>query len=198
MPDNVLSDRAVPAEIIGARANPEITARFDQEDGGIALQDPSRGLMYQVWTAEARDGGVWLSAPNFPAQLIRAGNITECSIAFDRAMNWVLAFVEDGQSKLSFYSAAESGRVEIDLVGINPRVIHDDKRPTQSDVGEVLVFYLRSGELFQLRQRDRFGAEISIGGENIVELGKVGMGKNLRLIFEVYKLPQLLSQEHLP
>lgn len=183
MPDNVLSDRPAPAQIIGARANPDITARFDQEDGGVALQDPSQGLMYQTWTAEARDGGVWLSAPNFPAQMIRAGNITECSIAFDRAMNWVLSFVEDGQSKLSYYSNLDDDRIEITLNGTNPRVIHDDKREGQSDVGEVLVTYVRDETLYQLRQRDRYGEEFHIGGANIKRLVKVGMGSNLRLHF---------------
>jgi len=185
MPDNVLSDRPAPAQIIGARANPDITARFDQEDGGIALQDPSQGLMYQVWTAEARDGGVWLSAPNFPAQMIRSGNITECSIAFDRAMNWVLAFVEDGQSKLSYYSNLDDDRIEITLNGTNPRVIHDDKREGQSDVGEVLVTYVRDETLYQLRQRDRYGVEFHIGGTGVRALVKVGMGSNLRLQFVV-------------
>ena len=64
MPDHVLSS----IFITGLYVNPDDRRKAiytrDWEMGGVALNDPSQGLLVQEWTAEYLDDTLFVSAPN--------------------------------------------------------------------------------------------------------------------------------------
>ena len=50
LPQNTLSTEPVPAVFEGGRALP-VRNEVDYELGGVALNDPSKGLLHQMWRA---------------------------------------------------------------------------------------------------------------------------------------------------
>lgn len=161
----------------------------DYEDGGVGIQDPSRGMLYQVWTARVVGDGssIVLSAPNTPEFVLVEGvGITHVSLAFDSNMQPIVAFVESGLPRLYWYDS-QSGQVEItDFPGIeHPRLSLDDKRRTQIAVRDVIFAYMRSGGLYYRQQRDRFLVERLLKSGVPGVLKKIGMTDALRLQFQI-------------
>ena len=190
MPDNVLSTTPVPARFVGARSL-GVTKTIDYEDGGIAIQDPSEGLLYQRWTARLLDAEtptsrVMLAAPEVPEfELFAAPGISEISIAFDQNMRPALAFVQSGTAKLWWYDSAASGMVitEIGAGVISPRITMDDKRLIATNgyqTNDIILAYVRDGNLYTRMQRQRFNTETlqSVGVEPLI---KIGFSRGLRL-----------------
>lgn len=199
LPDNVLSSAPVVAPFQGARGLP-VSALVDYEDGGIALNDTSRGLLYQRWRGRVIGDDVVLDAPEAPETVIYSEpGITQISFTFDQNMRPVLAFVRDGLPFLRWYDPTVPGVVVTPLgAGIaTPRVTLDDKRPTQTGISDVVLAYKRLGKLFVRYQRDRFQIEYDplegmpelarIATEaQIGRLGgliKIGMNRQWRLQF---------------
>ena len=80
--------------IVPERKSPYV----DYEWGGVALNDPSQGLMVKVWTAryDPRSAALYLSAPGVDQFLLfgRPG-ISEIGLAFDQNMNPFVCFVQN-------------------------------------------------------------------------------------------------------
>lgn len=185
LPDNTQSSRPVPALFSGARALP-VTGLVDYEHGGIAIQDPSRGLLYQIWRAQVLGNDVVLDAQNVaPFVLYSGANITEISLAFDQNMRPVIAFVEDGRAKMQWYDTAQSAQVvtTLDAAVINPRVALDDKRESQSGISDIVLGYIKNGVCYYREQRDRFTVERVFDEGPHVGLIKIGMNRGLRFQF---------------
>jgi len=187
IPENRLSTTPVPDEIIGARSLP-VTPTQDFEDGGIALSDPSEGLMYQVWRATVSQlKYVYFDADNADMTLVYTGDyITEISFTFDQNMRPVLAFVEDGLPFFRWYDSTVEAQVvtALDKNVINPRVFLDDKRLLERGKSDIILGYIRSGSLYFRMQRDRFGVEYLLK-EGVYNLYKIGMNKQLRVQFVI-------------
>ncbi|WKT59097.1 hypothetical protein Q2E61_09170 [Microbulbifer thermotolerans] len=187
LPDNTLSSEAVPAPFTGGRALP-VTDVIDYESGGIALQDPSRGLSVQVWRARVahNNSAIVLDAEQVAATtLITGNNITEVSLSFDSNMRPVVAYVDDGVAKLYWYDTQQSAQVITEFAGaITPRVALDDKRALQSAGRDVIFAYLRGGNLYIRQQRDRYQTEYllqaSVDSPGLI---KIGMNRELRFQF---------------
>ncbi len=64
-----------------------------------------------------------------------------------------------------------------------PRCTHDDKRPRQSPVADIVLAYLRGGALYARQQRDRYQVEYLLDPGPHNGLAWVAMGRNLRLHF---------------
>lgn len=185
LPGNTLSSIPSPAPFIGARALP-VTGLVDYEDGGIAIQDPSKGLMYQIWRARVLGNDLVLDAPSVEPVAIYSGeDITEVSLAFDQNMRPTVAFVEAGEAKLLWYDSAVPGQVITTLASDvqDPRVSLDDKRQSQLAVSDIILGYLRDGKLYCRQQRDRFQIERLLDEGPHVGLIKIGMNRGLRLQF---------------
>lgn len=199
LPDNTLSTRAVRTPYIGARAL-QGSATVDHEDGGIALQDPSRGLMYQIWRARIINDGIVIDAPSVPEFVAYSGtDITEVSLAFDQNMRLTMAFVESGEAKLLWYDSFIGQEVVTTLPAdaVTPRVTLDDKRRTQASVSDIILGYKRGNSLYYRQQRDRFQVEYdptepmpeperTETRAAIAQQGgliKIGMSRGLRLQF---------------
>ncbi|MBB4126213.1 hypothetical protein GGR77_001503 [Xanthomonas translucens] len=177
LPDGVLSDQAIPAPVIGAAYSRN--RHIAREQGGIALNDASKGLLYQTWTLEwnRQTGDFELSAPNHPPSvLFNRINVTEVSLAFDRNMNLAVVWVESGQAKLYWYDSTIPGMTtwETQLgAAVSPRITHDDKREGESAVSDIILSYIKGGNLYYRQQRDRYGTEYLLAS---------GLGPNARLV----------------
>ena len=192
LPENQLSVSPAPALFVGARSLP-ITPLVDYEDGGIAISDPSRGLLYQRWRAILFNPGlaesyVQLDAPEVsPFTLLELPNITEISISFDQLMRPTLAFVRNGIAYLRWFDSVP-GQYVIDEIGagiITPRVSMDDKRLIATDgymLNDVIMAYVRGGNLYYRQQRDRFLIERLLA-EGVNPLIKIGFTRGLRFQF---------------
>ncbi|WP_444919127.1 hypothetical protein [Microbulbifer sp. JMSA003] len=187
LPDNTLSSEPLPSPFIGGAARP-VRDLIDYESGGIALQDPSEGLQYQIWRARILNDGaeIVLDAPEVAEfTLISGTEITEVSLAFDQNMRPVVAYVEAGMAKLYWYDSSQGQQVTTEWPGIiTPRLTLDDKRPLQSSANDVIFAYLQGGNLVCRQQRDRFETEYLLQ-ENVSSPGliKVGMNRQFRLQF---------------
>lgn len=194
MPSNSLSSTAVASRFAGARAK-SITKLLDYEDGGIAIQDPSAGLLYQAWRARLINDKVWVDAPNTEEfVMFSAPGMTEISLTFDQSMRPALAYVQDGVSKIWWYDSGVD-RMEITEIGtgiITPRITLDDKRVIASgnnQNNDIILAYVRNEKLCYRQQRERFLVERVLASGIKTGLIKVGLNRQLRLqfMFEVQK-----------
>lgn len=194
MPSNSLSSTAVASRFAGARAK-SITKLLDYEDGGIAIQDPSAGLLYQAWRARLINDKVWVDAPNTEEfVMFSAPGMTEISLTFDQSMRPALAYVQDGISKIWWYDSGVDRMVitEIGAGIITPRITLDDKRVIASgnnQNNDIILAYVRDEKLCFRQQRERFLVERVLASGIKTGLIKVGLNRQLRLqfMFEVQK-----------
>lgn len=195
LPGNVLATQDFPAEFIGGRAL-SLELDRDFETGGVALSDPSEGHLVQVWETYV--------APNLIDIVIKdeAGNetiiyegtdlITEISCTFDQNMRQTFAFVEGGIAKLDWYDTQLGARTVTIYSDIdNPRVSLDDKRATQMDSNDIIFAYIKNGNLYHRRQRDRYQTEYLLA-ENVLPdtensiLRRIGLNNVNRFQFEIF------------
>jgi len=195
IPENSLSSEPVIANIFGGRAKP-VSAMQDYEDGGIALNDASEGLLYQIWLGFSDGENIYVKAPNTPQTLVYSGaDITEFSFTFDQNMRIVIVFMQNGIAKLYWYDSTIEGyaTTAFEAGARCPKVFLDDKRASQTGNSDVLLFYMSGNELCYRQQRDRFGERYVLTDvasdypkENKrLVLINVGMGKNWRIQFTI-------------
>lgn len=192
LPQNTLSTDPVNAVFLGGRSLP-VRDLVDYEDGGIALQDASRGLLYQTWKAEVINGEkIILSAESgFKLTAIAGINITEVSFTFDQNMRPIIVYVEEGVAKLRWFDSAIAQFITTPYPEIiTPRLALDDKRSGQSAISDVIFAYLRNGNLYYRQQRDRYSIERLLASDvNSPGIIKIGMSRQYRLQF-LMKVPE--------
>lgn len=182
--NNSLSLAVVEGMFINGRHYP-VTNSSDCESGGVAIQDPSEGLLYQVWKARLENDHVYISAENTPEYSIFSGSgITEISFSFDQNMRFTLAYVENGNAKLYWYDSTTQGMTITNFGSSvkNPRITLDDKRSTQSENSDIIMVYIKNMNLYYRQQRDRFSVEYLLK-TGVSKLKKIGMNDKLRLQF---------------
>lgn len=192
LPDNTLSSRAVPARFSGARSG-ATSNTVDYEDGGIALNDASQGLLVQRWRARLFDSGkaesrVVLDATNVPEfDWLTVPFMTEISFSFDALMRPAVAYVAGGAAFLNWYDSESAEYITTTLpAGVTtPRVALDDKRYMQSNgyqLSDVILGYVRGGNLYYRQQRDRYTIERLLT-TNVKPLIRIGFNRGLRFQF---------------
>ena len=163
----------------------------DYEMGGIALQDPSEGLLYQQWMCfKAANGDITLQPLTVGGPTI-FGNYPEArelSFSFDQNMNAVVAWMAGDVLYYRWYDPDISGYTVSEFSGRGPFVTLDDKRDlaTQLALNDIMVYYFRGNELFYRLQRDRYDTEylaLTFAGPR-VWIRRCGMGRNTRLQLE--------------
>lgn len=185
IPDNSLSAEVVRGNLTGARAL-AVTKFIDYEDGGVAVNDTSKGHLYQIWRARLIREQVLLGAPSVPEFVLYEGSgITEISFAFDQNMRPVLAFMQAGQPKIRWHDPVAGGQVVTDLpaAALTPKVLLDDKRPTQENNSDVILAYVRDGGLYFRQQRDRYLVERLLATGITTGILRFGLSDQLRLQF---------------
>ena len=192
MPDNELSTTPVQANYVGARSLP-VTGTVDYEDGGVAIQDVSEGLLYQRWRARLFRAGtvdsyVMLDAPHVPEFIaFEQENMSEVSFSFDQSMRPAIAFVQDGIAKVWWYDSSVPGMTitEIGEDVITPRITFDDKRLLGSSgfgISDLIIGYVLNDNLYIRIQRDRFEIPYLLA-EGVKPLIKIGFTRALRIQF---------------
>lgn len=192
MPDDVLSTAVIKGEYLYPD-NIDPPPLTDYEMGGIALNDPSAGMRYQVWTLDYVGNRVRVMAPNQkePTVLFIAPDITEVSLAFDQNMRPFVAYVQEGIAKYYWYDTVTAQQTFSDLPAGSktPRATLDDKRETQTALSDIVLVYIRDKQLFMRKQRDRYGVEYLLAAPidaNIVKIGMTNKGRlQLKLISDV-------------
>ena len=163
LPGNVLATSPTVAPFIAPRGS-QANLLTSYEYGGIALQNTSAGLLYQVWKAECPNptaGNILLSAPNTaPFTWLIIPGITELSLTFDQNMLPFLAYVLNGNCYYYWFSDVYNTFVtsQLEAGAKTPRCSLDDKRQASiiGNISDILLFYTVAGELYYRQQRDRY------------------------------------------
>lgn len=193
LPDLVFATQSIPTVFIGGRAFP-VQKHIDYEWGPIAISDPSRGSMYQIWRARMENNFVYLSAPNTPEfVLLDLPNVTEISFTFDQNGRHIFVYVQANVVKMHWYDTAVGDYTTTTYEGdlITPRITLDDKRETQRGISDVVLFYVKpvrneqneiiDGALYMRMQRDRYLIEYQMATSLTGGIVKCGMMNNWRL-----------------
>lgn len=193
LPDMVLSSSPVAVQFIGGRAFP-VQKHIDYEYGPIAIQDPSKGSMHQIWRARMENNYVYLSAPNVQEfVLLDLPNVTEISFTFDQNANPTFAYVQGGEAKLYWFDSSANAYTTTNFGSevLTPRITLDDKREMQRGISDVVLFYVKpvrneqneiiDGTLYMRMQRDRYLIEYPMATSLTGGIVKCGMMNNWRL-----------------
>ena len=104
LPEHTLSSQVMMGYYL-TPDNRDPNPHMDFEYGGVALFDPSQGLLNRIWYARIFIDGVkelnqiLIGAEGVPeVEFFSGENFTEVSLAFDQNMNPFLAFTADGIS----------------------------------------------------------------------------------------------------
>lgn len=160
MPSGSLSTLPDSGEFLET-VNSTLAPLVDYELGGVALNDPSQGLMFQLWRARYVTGMVYLGPDGGTEQeLFTRPNVTELALAFDQNMNPSVAFVQAGSAWLRWFDTVAGDNVFTEIPGaVNPRLTLDDKRSLEVINSDIILAYLRGGSLYYRQQRDRYEIE---------------------------------------
>ena len=168
------------------------TPYMDYEIGGIGLNDPSAGLEYQVWTCtldidpETFVGSVFLEAPNTPRTFIFSyPGITEISLTFDQNMQPFIAFFADGVALFRWFDSftSEFTITALPIGTTQPKASLDDKRFHQVGNSDIILAYVRDGNLYYRYQQERYLVEHLYVTGVTGRLLQVGMNELNRMQF---------------
>ena len=183
LPENELSTVAVISSFAYPVKTP-IPADMlqDWELAGVALNDPSQGLQVKVWhcTLEIDRttgvGSVYIEAPAVAKTLLFSGlGITEVALAFDQNMNPFVAYMQGASAKIYWYDSTVPGMTHTTLpVGCyDLRCTMDEKRLFNIANSDIILSYIRAGNLCIRYQRDRYLVEYVL---------KAGVGSDAKLV----------------
>lgn len=170
----------------------------DWELAGVALNDPSQGLAVKLWTLEALYNettglqDVTVSAPGVvPTVLFSGAGITEVALAFDQNMNPFVAYMQSGAPKIYWYDPIIPGMTTTALAAgcYDLRACLDEKRAFNVAESDIVLSYIRAGNLCVRYQRDRYGVEYVLHTdiEPGFRLNSVAMNNGFRLQFSLAK-----------
>lgn len=189
IPEDRLSSISVTGNILppNDRFRPDLTA---YHSGGIAISDASEGLQYQVWVAQGFPDRVSVFPENSPGDaqdfVTGATNIQFVALAFDQNMRPVIAYTDDGLTKLRWFDTVAQDYVTTEYPGAkSPFCVMDDTRDIATLTGsnDVLFFYLDGGLKYR-QQRERYQTERLLTLETSGRIARVGMNDRNRLQWE--------------
>lgn len=186
LPEGVISTTPVPGSFIGSGAANTLDRLRDYEEGPVAEQDPSQGLLYQEWRSYIVDNNIWLEADNMPPRVVyeSSGELTDISIAFSQNADLHYTYVEDDVAKLFWYDTTTS-QFEVMILPAGsrtPKITLDDKRPTQSGNNDIILSYIKADHgLYYRQQRDRFQIERLLHPGPFVMIRQMYMNDGWRL-----------------
>ena len=192
LPQQVLSSQVFSAPFFAPRDRRTAQQLLvDYEEGGIALNDTSQGLQYQVWTGQVDANGHFILSPASGGQVtvLTVPNVTEWSFTFDQNMNPFFTWT-DGTGASWFYWFDPVGNAfvttQLPAGSANCRCSLDDKRKVNQSSSDILLSYIRAGALYLRQQRDRYAIEYQLStaltGKRQVQ---AGLNTILRYQFEI-------------
>lgn len=204
LPDKQLSSEYVPGVMLPPDDEPR-RPLHDYEMGGVALQDPSQGLLVQSWHCYYDEllQTVFVEAPNLglPIALFEQESIIELSFCFDQNMRWCCVYkLIDGNAYLRWYDSTEQSYVitQLAIGTITPFLALDDKRPNQLGASDAILTYMRKhpkepqfNNLYFRAQRERFAIEYTLKEKLKGSISGFGMANKLRMEWQIYELDPL-------
>jgi len=191
IPENRLSTSLVERLWIPPDERERPTFTVDYEFGPIALNNTSKGLFYQPWTLSYDAGAsnliVTPEVTGPPVVVLNTPGVTQCTLAFDQNGNVTIGFTGGGVPKLYWYDTLAANYVitTFDADAIFPTVCLDDKRFTQSNSSDILMFYTRPVlglyNLYYRQQRERFETPRLLKTDTYPYLYKAGMNYGNRV-----------------
>ncbi|AXF52921.1 MAG: tail fiber protein [Caudoviricetes sp.] len=182
--------------VIGVLLSPDNLPKrptIDYELGGVGLQNPSQGLMYQEWRCwfDRDKSAVMVESPNTPpTKIFDQERIVWLSFCFDQNMRWSSVYtLADGLSYLRWYNSLIGGYDITELASgvVTPFLSLDDKRPLQSGVSDIILAYIQNQSVILRVQRERFQVP-HVWAEDIPNdwtIRNFGMSNKLRLQMEI-------------
>ena len=118
--------------------------------------------MVKIWTCTVVGDSIVVYADDIPETvLFNAPGTTEVSLAFDQNMRPFVAFVQAGQAKYYWYDSLIADTVITNLPtgSTSPRATLDDHRQLELNTSDIIMVYIRDGNLYFRMQRDRYLVE---------------------------------------
>lgn len=190
IPLNQLSTLFINAPFVEKVNDPDFPL-VDYELGGVALNDASKGLKLKTWTLYLDTDNVMVKAEGVtPTLLFVRPGIRELSLAFDQNMKPFVAFVQHTETWFWWYDTTVANTVFTQLVGAtSPRCTLDDKRLIAQNTSDIILAYIKTGNLYMRYQRDRYTIEYLLRSGLDATLVTVGMAQNNRLRFRLRDNP---------
>lgn len=166
---------------------------IDYELGGIGLQNPSMGLMFQTWRGwyDRDSQSVFLESSNTPPTVIfEQQGIIWLSFCFDQNMRWSAVYtLDDDTSYLRWYdsSSGDYAITELKSGVISPLLSLDDKRELQVGSSDIILAYIQNETAYIRVQQERFQIP-HVWAEKIPKdwiIRNFGMSDELRLQMEI-------------
>lgn len=162
------------------------------ERGPVAIEDTTQGLLFQNWMLVWNPQTTMFSVTpdnGSAIDLFTVADVTYASFTFDQAGRISLTYATLTSSYLYWYDTQLAQTVTSNLgAGVYTPVIYlDDKRETQSEVSDMLLWYTKTSlgdtyKLFMLRQRDRFLTEYEMAdGLSGFYIKSVGLTDKFRI-----------------
>lgn len=194
-----ISTPSVPSSFINPVKQPN-QLLVGYELGGVTLQDPSQGLMVQMWTLQYSEGSFYVTAPNQPGwiELFSDSGVTECDLAFDQNMFPFVVYLANGIMKFFWFNPSTS-EFEIVSVGAGyrtPRCTLDDKRPFDVGNSDIHLSYinLSLSALCDRVQRDRYAIEYNLAPlPPTCYLNAVNFNEGTRLQWSIGQLTTIIN-----
>lgn len=154
------------------------------ELGGLGLNNPTLGLLFQVWTCTAEldistnDVSVFVQAPVVAKTLLFTANgITSVDIAFDQNMRPFVAYKQGALWKYWWYDPTVQQQIHSTLAGARDlRCCLDDHNSFGVSSSDILLCYINTANQLCARyQRDRYAIEYVLTSavpENLVYVGR--------------------------
>lgn len=161
----------------------------DWEYGGTGINNPDDGLLVKLWHFTlsidplSGVGDVYAEAPDVPKTLLFSGaDISEISGCFDQNMHPFIAYIQAGQPKIWWYDTIELEQIHTDLPAgaFDLRCSLDDKRDLAVSESDIILSYIRDGDLYACYQRERYLIE-NLLAPNVGRLVSMAMNKGCRM-----------------
>ncbi|MDX0622899.1 hypothetical protein GOD54_23655 [Sinorhizobium medicae] len=190
MPDNVFSSAPAKAGYLPPDTLSGFIRQTDYELGGIAVNDPSRGLQYQTWRCyyDKADQMVHLANEvGLDVALFKSVGLTQLALSFDFNMRPVVAYTESGVTWLRLFGSSLETLTKLLIPSATqPRLTLDDKRQQFSDRADILFFYIKGSTICMRIQRESFLTERIVATDITgTRLGRCGMTTGNRVQLEL-------------
>lgn len=172
IPEERLSTVPIVAQL--TLPNPQPEDLVSREWGGVALGNATQGLLVKVWTCTVNKSGdplvpdqVLVEAEDVSSVVIFTDfNILTVSLAFDQNAQPTIAYMSGSTAKLYWYdSLIEDFKISTfeQLHGTPgseyPKCTLDDHRAFELNTSDIIICYMRDGNLYFIAQRDRYQDE---------------------------------------
>jgi hypothetical protein len=197
LPGGILNVAGPIATFQAAPRGDLYTPLTSYELGGIALENTSEGLFYQLWTCyvpNSTTGQVYLDAPSLeaPIVILTIPGIQQVSLTFDQNMHPFIAYQTSAGSFFYWYDplTGQFTTTELESGATTPRCSLDDKRldATLDGTNDILLFYIVAGNLYYRQEREQYATIHNINptlASQIQSAEIVDVGMNVNWYFQV-------------